>query len=65
LPAIGRIRQHFLVTGHRSVETDFADSGAGGAKGFTLENASVFKSEQGFHEEKQRSTSNVQRATLN
>jgi len=32
LAAIRGIGQHFLVTGHRSVETNFADAGAGGAE---------------------------------
>ena len=43
LAAIGRIGQHFLVTGHRGVEADFADPRAGGAKRFALENPAVFE----------------------
>ena len=32
LAAIGRIGQHFLITGHRGVEADLADPGSGRAK---------------------------------
>ena len=46
LAAVGRIGQHFLVAGHRSVETNFADTAAGGAKRFALENAPIFESEE-------------------
>jgi hypothetical protein len=38
------IGQHFLITGHGGIETNFADSGAGRAKGFALEISTVFES---------------------
>ena len=49
LTAIRRIGQHLLITGHRGVETNFADLRALRAKGFAFENATVFESENCAH----------------
>src|SRR5687768_9570116 len=49
LAAVRRIGQHFLVTGHRSVKTNFADARAGRAKRFAVENSAVFESENRAH----------------
>src|SRR6266487_1705959 len=49
LPTIGWVGQHFLITGHGSVETHFAEARAGRAEGFTLENSAIFEGEQCAH----------------
>ena len=49
LPAIRRIGQNFLITGHRSVEANLTDACAGRAKRFPLEISAVFESYQGAH----------------
>src|SRR5256885_16525630 len=49
LAAIRRISQDFLVPGHRSVETNFADARPACAKRFALENPAVFESENCAH----------------
>ena len=50
LPAIGRVREHFLITGHRGIETRLADLGASGTKGFTDEKPTIFESKNSTHE---------------
>ena len=54
LSAIGRIGQHFLITGHRGVETNLADAGARCAERFAFENPTVFESEERAHLERDR-----------
>src|SRR5262249_18743866 len=49
LPAIRRIGQHFLVTGHRGVEANLTDACAGRAKRFALEITTVFESYKCAH----------------
>src|SRR5437870_5609585 len=49
LAAIRRIGQHFLIAGHRSVETNFPDAGAARAKRFALENPAILESENCAH----------------
>ena len=44
LPAIRRIGQHFLVTGHRGIEANLTDACSGRAKRFALEISAVFES---------------------
>ena len=63
LPAIRRIGQDLLITGHRGVEANFADARAGGAKGFAFESSAVFESEERAHDREnvERRTPNVQR----
>src|SRR4051812_18795692 len=49
LASVRGISQHFLVTGHRSVETNFSDPSPAGAKRFAFENPAIFKSENRAH----------------
>jgi hypothetical protein len=49
LPAIRRIGQHLLIAGHGSIETNLADARFGSAKGFALENPSIFQGENCTH----------------
>ena len=45
LPAITRIRQDFLIAGHRRIETDFAVDFTECAERFSGENSAVFQRE--------------------
>jgi hypothetical protein len=47
LPAVGRVGQDFLVTGHGGIEHHFTDRNSGCAYGKTLEYGTVFESENG------------------
>jgi hypothetical protein len=42
LSAVGRIRDHLLISRHRGVETDFSGGGSGGSERVSFETASVF-----------------------
>ena len=55
LPAVGGIRQDFLVTGHRGVEDDFADSLAVGADRCAPKNGSVLQSQNSWRTQMQSS----------
>lgn len=47
LPPVRRIGQNFLVTGHGSIETNFAGGGADRTKALAVKNPPVAESEQG------------------
>src|SRR5262249_4327146 len=50
LALVRRVRQDFLVAGHRRVEADLAARGGWRAKTVTAENRAVFEGQNCFHE---------------
>ena len=46
LPAVRRIGQNFLITRHRRVETNLADTRPAGAERYAIENPAIFKGEE-------------------